>query len=316
MLKITYLDTLTLGEIPNLHLLGELGEFSSYETTSSSEIIPRIKDQDVVIINKVVIDRKVMEATPTLKLVCISATGTNNVDLEYAAANGILVMNVKDYSTESVAQSTFAMLFHLMHRLSYYDNYVKSGGYQVSPIFTHIAHQWSQLDGKIFGIIGLGAIGRKVAAIAEAFGAKIIYYSSSGLNKHPVYASVELEDLLQRSDFVSIHAPLNDKTRHLICYNQLNKMKKNALLINTGRGGIIKEEDLARAIDTKLIAGAALDVLEKEPVDPANPLLKVKEQNRLLMTPHIAWASIESRTLLIMKVRDNILSFINSAGIK
>lgn len=311
-MKIVLLDASTLGNLPEINRFGEYGELVTYAITHPEETKDRVKDADIVITNKVVINEAVMKEAAKLKLICVAATGTNNVDLAYAEKVGIAVKNVKGYSTMSVAQHTFAMLFHLMNHLAYYDNYVKSGSYSQSPVFTNLDREFVQLEGKVFGIIGLGAIGQKVASLAVAFGAKVIYYSTSGQNTAQPYPAVSLEELLHKSDIVSIHAPLNEKTKGLIRYKELQMMKKKAILLNVGRGGIINEPELAKALDEELIGAAGIDVFEQEPVDMNNPLLKIKNKEKLILTPHIAWASKEARVVLIDGVCKNIKSFIEA----
>jgi lactate dehydrogenase-like 2-hydroxyacid dehydrogenase len=311
-MKIIFLDRSTIGET-SIELIKKYGHLTVYENTLPHQTVDRVKDQDVIITNKVDIDSRVMEAAKNLKLICVAATGVNNVDLEKAKSKGIVVKNVSGYSTESVAQTTFSSLFHLLHQVSYYDRYVKSGEYTKSEIFTHHGRPFWQIAEKEFGIIGLGAIGKRVAEIALAFGCRISYYSTSGINIYKGYTRHEkLDSLLGNADIVSIHAPLNEKTLGLIQYEQLRSMKKNAILINMGRGGIVNEFDLYKAIDEGLIAGAALDVLEKEPIDKENPLLKLKDTDRLLITPHIAWASIEARDLLLKKLCNNIEEYLKT----
>jgi len=305
-LNIVFLDTATLGDVDNLKQIEDIGDYTAFENTRTEERIERIGKNNVVITNKVLIDKDVMDACPDLKLICIAATGMNNIDLAHAEKKGIVVKNVAGYSTESVAQSAFSMLFSLIHQTTYYDNYVKSGEYAKSPIFTHYGPSFWELKGKKFGIIGLGTIGKRVAEIARAFGSEVIYYSTSGKNLESVYNHVELETLLSQSDVVSIHCPLNDKTNNLLDAAKLNLMKPSAYLMNLGRGGIVNEKDLAIAIDERRIAGAAVDVLTKEPVEESSPLLKVKLKNNILITPHIAWASKESRSLLVAKLCENI----------
>nr|WP_297889231.1 NAD(P)-dependent oxidoreductase [Sulfurihydrogenibium sp.] len=221
------------------------------------------------------------------------------------------VTNVAGYSTNSVVQHTFGMLFYLLEHLRYYDEYVKSGGYAKSPIFTHIGKPFWEIYGKTWGIIGLGTIGKKVAQIAESFGCDVIYYSTSGKNTAQKYPHKALDELLSISDIVSIHAPLNEYTKNLITYEKLKLMKKTAILLNLGRGGIVNEEDLAKALDEGLIAAAGLDVLEKEPMNLDNPLLQIKNKDRLLITPHIAWTSIEARQTLVKEIYLNIDAFIH-----
>lgn len=313
MIKLVFLDTDTVGETNNLAMLKELGELVCYEQTRAEKTIERLQDATVAITNKVLISREVMEACPSLKLVCIAATGMNNVDTEYAREKNIEVKNVTDYSTQSVTQSTFAMLFYLLHKLPYFDQYVKSGEYANSPIFTHHLKQYWELGKKTFGIIGLGTIGRSVATIATAFGSKVVYYSTSGNNSNTDFKRVELEELLTTSDVISIHCPLNENTRNLITATELQKMKPTAYLLNLGRGGIVDEQALAGAIDDQTIAGAGLDVLVNEPIDKDNPLLRVKNKENLLITPHIAWASKEARELLLQKIYMNIKEFMEPA---
>lgn len=305
-MNIVFLDADTLGEIEGIHKLEKFGTLVRYPFTNENEIPDRVSNADVIISNKVLIDKAAIDNAPNLKLICIAATGTNNVDLDYAAQKNIPVKNVVGYSTRSVAQFTFSSLFYLIHQSRYYDEYVKSGRYCKSKIFTHIHHDFWQLAGKTFGIIGLGNIGREVAKIAVAFGADIIYYSTSNVNREPKYKRVDLDELLRKSDVVSIHAPLNEKTRDLIGISELLKMQKHAILVNMGRGGIINEADLAHAIDENLIGGAALDVLENEPVRKDNPLLGVQNKEKLFISPHIAWSSIEARTTLIDVLCDHL----------
>ncbi len=308
-LNIVFLDAATVGEVENISLLREFGQYIQYDYTRPSERIERIGDSDVIITNKVVIDREVIDACPSIKLICIAATGMNNVDLDYAKKKGIQVKNVTGYSTESVAQATFAMLLYLLNSTAYYDEYVKSGEYVRSPIFTHHGREFWELNRKIFGIIGLGAIGKRVAQIATAFGSHVVYYSTSGKNLKANYEHRALTDLLRISDIVSIHCPLNNSTKNLIDAGQFKIMKPNAILLNLGRGGIVNELALASALDRNRIAGAALDVLFYEPIGKNNPLLKIKNKHKLLIAPHIAWASIEARRLLIERIAENIRSY-------
>jgi len=310
--KIVFLDSSTLGETPNIHLLKQYGEYKSYPYTKKEQTIERLKDSNIVITNKVVIDKSVIDKCRTLRLICIAATGMNNIDLQYAAQKNIVVKNVAGYSTESVAQSTFAMLFYLIHRLSYYDQYVKSGEYCISPIFTHHPYPFFELKGKKFGIIGLGTIGSRVAHIANAFGAEVVYFSTSGKNNSAEYKMLSLTDLLSTSDIISIHCPLNDKTLNLIGLEEFKLMKPSAYILNMGRGGIINENALAEATDNQQIAGAALDVLTSEPILRSNPLMNVKYPEKLLITPHTAWTSMEARSLLVEKIAENIKNFVES----
>ena len=307
-MKIVCLDAATLGSDVNLDVFRQFGEFVSYQTTAVDERIERLKGADVVITNKVIIDKAVMEAT-NLKLICISATGMNNVDLAYAAAKGIAVKNVAGYSTASVVQHTFACLFALTNRIKFYDHYVKSGEWVKSEIFTYLGADISEIAGKEFGIIGLGEIGRGVAAAARAFGANVSYYSTSGANKNSEFKQKSLDELLRSSDIISIHAPLNEKTRNLLGTNEINLLKDDAIVLNLGRGGIVDEAAMARAIDERNLRFGT-DVLEREPMSKNNPFLKVKNRANLVITPHVAWGSLEARKRLISLIVKNIEEFI------
>lgn len=310
--KIVFLDAATIGYVDNLSEISRLGDYTSHDITPPALRIERIKGHHVVITNKVIIDHHVMEACPDLQLICVVATGMNNIDLEEAAKRKVAVKNVAGYSTESVAQCTFSMLFYLMNASGYYDRYVKSGLYAESAVFTHLGREFCELNGKRFGIIGMGAIGRRVADIACAFGAKVVYYSTSGKNlENTGYPHMPLEELLQTADVVSIHCPLNDRTRNLLTESRLRLMKPAAYLLNMGRGGIVDEAALARMIDDDAVAGAGLDVLTSEPIAAASPLLKVRRPEKLFITPHIAWAGREARRLLVTRTAQNIKNFFN-----
>ncbi len=312
-MKVVILDAKTLGDDIELGIFQQFGDLEVYPTTDPSQLFERIQDADIIITNKVVIDREAINATRNLKLICVAATGYNNVDVLYAKEKGIAVTNVAGYSTESVVQTTFGMLFYLLMHLRYYDDYVKSGKYAMSDIFTHLGKPFWEINGKRWGIIGLGTIGRRVAQVAESFGCDVIYYSTSGIEREEKYPKYPLDELLKTSDIISIHAPLNEKTKNLITIKELGMMKNHALLLNLGRGGIVSERDLAVALDSDLIGGAGLDVLEKEPIDPNNPLLKIKNKEKLLITPHIAWTSIEARKKLVNEIVENIKAFLNGA---
>ena len=307
-MKIVFLDADTLGATPTSEF-ASLGEFVSYPTSTREEALARVGNCDTLIINKIIVDAALMDAAPKLKLICVTATGVNNIDLVEAEKRGIAVRNVSGYSTDSVVQSTFAHLLSLLGDSPYFDDCVKSGRYSSMSIFCDISHPYTEIVGKTLGIIGLGAIGKRVAAIAGMFGMKVIYFSTSGTSHCKLYPSVSLDELLESSDVVSIHAPLNERTRSLIGQAQLAKMKKSALLLNLGRGGIVDEEALAFAVDHGVIAGAALDVFEKEPLPATSPLLHLRHPERFRFSPHTAWASREALARLVSKVADNIRNF-------
>ena len=298
-MKIVFLDVKTIGEDIDLSGYDVLGEIVKYDF-SAPEVIPeRIKDADVIVLNKAPINEATIGAAQNLKLVCVTATGTNNLDKEYLAKRGIEWRNVAGYSTESVAQHTFALLFYLLEKLSYYDSYVKNEHYVNDTIFTHFAEHFHQIAGKTWGIIGFGNIGRRVADIAKAFGANVIYYSTTGKNNQEGYTRGDFDTLLSTSDIVSVHAPLTEETQNLMNMDAFSKMKPSAIFLNLGRGAIVVEQDLLYALENHFIAAAGLDVLTIEPMSPENPLLSFKDSKRLIITPHIAWASVEARTNLM-----------------
>ena len=305
-MKIVLLDALTFGET-DLSGFDSLGEIEVFQTTSPDEVQTRIASCDVIVTNKVVITDAHMQETPTLKLICVAATGMNNVDLNAAKERNIEVKNVAGYSTDSVVQHTFSMLFYLLGHSRYYDEYVKSGEYSRSQIFTDVSHPYSEIKGKRWGMIGLGAIGRNVATIANAFGAEVCYFSTSGRNSTDDFERVELDELLKSCDIISIHAPLNEQTNNLLDYERLLTCKDGATILNLGRGGIINEEAVAKIIDEKNLS-FGLDVLTAEPMQENHPLLSVKNIDNLYITPHIAWASVEARDKLIASVIENIKS--------
>lgn len=305
-MKIVLLDALTFGD-SDLSGFYKLGEVEVFQTTTKEQTLSRIANADVVVTNKVIITDADMSNSPNLKLICIAATGMNNIDLQAAKSRDILVKNVAGYSTDSVIQHTFSMLFYLLGHSRYYDEYVKSGSYSKSEIFTNISYPFFEVKGKKWGIIGLGSIGRGVANIAKVFGADVYYYSTSGVNRSDEYQRTTIDELLKTCDIISIHAPLNEKTNNLLDYEQLLTCKDGAMVLNLGRGGIINEEAIARIVDEKNIY-FGLDVLTSEPIRKNHPLLSVKNRENIYITPHIAWASVEARDTLIASVIENISS--------
>ena len=310
-MKIVFLDAKSIGEDIDLSGYDKLGEVVKYNFTKTHEASERVKDADVVVLNKTLINEETIGSAKNLKLVCVTATGTNNLDKEYLEKRGIAWRNVADYSTNSVAQHTFALLFYLMEKMKYYDDYVKNESYVNDAMFTHFEKKFHELAGKTFGIVGLGNIGTKVADIAKAFGCKVIYYSTSGKNNKEGYKRVGFDELLKKSDIISVHAPLDENTKDLMDYKAFTKMKKSAIFLNLGRGPIVVEKDLARALNEGRIAAAGLDVLVEEPMSENNPLKEIKDSNRLLITPHIAWASVEARTKLMDIILGQIKEFFN-----
>lgn len=308
-LKIVFLDAKTIGEDIDLSGYEKLGEVVKYDFSIPEEARERTKDADVIILNKVVINEASIGEADHLKLVCVTATGTNNLDKEYLDKRGIAWRNVAGYSTETVAQHTFAMLFYLLEHLNYYDQYVKTEHYVNDTMFTHFAEVFHELNGMTWGVIGLGAIGRRVADIAKMFGCRVIYYSTSGKHDQPGYERVTFDTLLRESDIVSVHAPLDENTKDLMNKEAFDKMKSSAIFLNLGRGPIVVEKDLADALERGSIAAAGLDVLCVEPMQEENPLRQIKDSNRLIITPHIAWASVEARTRLMQIIEGQIREF-------
>lgn len=304
-MKIAFLDAATMGNV-SFEPFESLGEFVRYENSTVEEARERVRDLDVLLINKVLVDKDLIDSAPNLKLICIAATGVNNIDVEYAASKGIPVRNAVGYSTDSVVQSTFMHILSLVGGSPYFDDSVKSGSYSRSGMFTDPNWNWWELSGKTIGIIGLGNIGKKVAQIAEVFGMNVCYFSTSGTGHCKDYPCLELEELLKVSDIVSIHAPLNERTKNLIGRNQLALMKPTAYLINMGRGAIVVEEDLAAAVDAGVIAGAGIDVFVIEPIPEEHPYLKMQHPERMRLAPHVAWASMEARQRLVGIMADNI----------
>lgn len=308
-MKIVFLDAKTIGEDIDLSGFDELGTVVKYPFSTSLEVPDRVSDADVIIVNKIQVNAQTIGTAKNLKLVCVTATGTNNLDKDYLNSRRIAWRNVAGYSTESVAQHTFAMLFYLLEKLRYYDDYVKEGHYVNDTIFTHFEEIFYELSGKTWGIIGLGNIGRRVASIAEAFGAKVIYSSPSGSAPQKGYCQVELDTLYASSDIISVHAPLNEYTENLIDKAAFSKMKKSCIFLNLGRGPIVVEEDLCNALEEGCIRAAGLDVLCKEPMTPDNPLRRIKDSRRLFITPHVGWASVEARTRLMDIILGQVTEF-------
>ena len=308
-MNLVLLDAETLGSDLDLSPLERFGDLEVYDFTEPDETADNIAGADIILTNKVVIDRAIMEQTPSLKLICITATGMNNVDLEAAEELGIAVRNVAGYSTTSVTEHTFAMLFAIVKKMEYYTLFARGGAWSQSPIFTHLEQPFREIAGKRWGIVGMGTIGQNVARIATAFGAEVVYHSTSGANTGQPYEHVDLDTLLSTCDVVSIHAPLNDRTHNLINADNLLKVRDGAVLLNLGRGGIINETALAQELDRREIY-AGLDVLETEPIPAYHPFMHLHHTERLLLTPHVAWGSIEAREKLLKGVVKNIEDFL------
>ena len=307
-MKIVFLDEYSVcGR--DLSSIKRWGDYTGYETTSPEEVLEKSKDAEIIISNKVVLDAKTIASLPNLRLICVAATGMNNIDLNAAAEHGVEVRNAVGYSTYAVAETTLSSALALLREVTYYDNYFKSGAYASSERIFNFDRPTAQLRGKRWGIIGMGNIGREVARLAEAFGCEVSYYSTSGVERKEAYPALPLEELLRSSDVVSIHCPLNDRTRSLIGAEQLALMKPSAILINVARGGIVDEAALADALNEKRLRGAALDVFTSEPLRES-PLYTLRDPYRLLASPHNAWSPVEAIDRLIGCIEQNIADYV------
>ena len=313
-MKIVILEAKSLGDDISFAAFEQFGETEVYPQTSKEQMAERIKDAQVIIVNKLPVCEETLKTAASVELVCVTATGVNNLDGEYLKKRGIAAYNVAGYSTDAVAQHTFAMLFYLLEKLRFYDDFVKSGEYAKCGMFSYYEEKFTELTGKTWGILGMGAIGRMVAKIAEAFGCHVICCSASGNKYDTPYEQVDFSELLKRSDILSIHAPLNNHTDNLMNHAAFEKMKKTAILLNLARGPIVNEIDLAEALDTGKIAGAGLDVLSVEPISGENPLQNIQDSRKLLITPHIAWAATESRKRCVEETVNNIQRYMQKSS--
>lgn len=305
--KIVFLDRYSLGGADPT-AIEALGDYTGYETTRRDQVIDRCREAEIVITNKVPFDRETMQALPQLRMICVAGTGMNHIDLEAATEQGITVKNAVGYSTYAVTETTIGAALALMRQIGYYDRYVKTE-YAGAERQFHFGRPTAQLHGKTWGIIGLGNIGHAVAQVAETFGCRVVFTSMSGVTREEPYPALPLDELLSTSDVVSIHAPLTPRTRGLIGARELALMKPSAILINVARGGIVDEAALAAALDTGTLGGAALDVFEHEPMEVGNPLLAVREPDRLLLSPHNAWSPVEAIDVLIDCIVRNIREY-------
>lgn len=304
-MKIVFLDAGTMGT-SSLAPIESQGELVAWPNSTPEESVARVSDCDVLIVNKIKVNDRLLDAAPRLRLVCEAGTGINNIDVDACERRGVLVRNVAGYSTDSVVQETFMHILNLLGNGAYFDEVVKSGAYSRSGLFTDYSRPFIEMTGKTLGVIGLGAIGSKVARIGTAFGMKVVYYSTSGTSHSTEYPSVPLERLMRESDVISVHAPYNERTASLVGEKELRMMKPKAIIVNMGRGGIVVEDALAKVIDEGVIGGAGLDVYSVEPIPADHPLLHTRHPERLSLTPHVAWASIEARERLIQSIADNI----------
>ncbi len=310
-MKIAVLERNSVGTDIPVDCYQDFGEVVYYRNTLEEDAAEKVKDADIIIANKCPMNEKTLKDAPNVKLICEFATGYDNVDLEYCKKRGIRVANVRDYCTAAVAQHTFSLALYLMEHLRHYDDYVKGGEYSAQDRFSNFDLPYADLEGKVWGIIGMGNIGKKVAKIAEAFGCRVIFYSVTGKSTCTEYEKVSFEQLLAEADVLSLHCPLSDLSRNLIDKDAFSKMKKTSILINVARGPVVNGRDLYEALMQGEISAAGLDVLEEEPISVTHPLYQIKDSNKLIITPHMAWASVEARTRVVEEVYKNIEAFLN-----
>ncbi len=309
-MKIVVLERNSVGLDVSVDEIGTLGDVRVYPNTTAADVKDKIKDAEIIVANKAPLNEDTLRGAENVKLICEFATGYDNVDLAYCKSRGIKVANVVNYSTDAVTQHTFALCFYVLEKLRHYDEYVKSGAYAAQERFSNFDIPFTELAGKTWGIIGMGHIGRKVASVAQAFGCKVIFYSASGSSTCTEYERVDFDTVLREADFLSLHCPLSDRTRNLIDAEAFQKMKKSAILINVARGPVVNEEALYEALTEGTIAGAGLDVLSAEPMKESNPLSRIQDSNKLIITPHLAWASIEARRRCVSETCRNIEAFL------
>ena len=309
-MKIVILERDSLGIDVDMSEIDGLGEVTVYPATTVETAAAHIGDADIIIANKLPLNEQTLKEAKNLKFVAQTATGTNNVDFGYTNTHGIKVANVPSYSTDSVAQHTFSLLLYLVEKMRYFDDYVKKGTYSKSNCFSCLDMIYPEIAGKTWGIIGMGAIGQKVAQIATVFGCKVITYSASGKTYEMPYEQVDFDTLLAESDILSVHAPLNEYTKDLMNYDAFCRMKESAYFINVGRGPIVVEEDLAKALEEGQIRAAGLDVMRIEPLPIDSPLLKIQDSSKLIITTHTAWATSEARQRCVDVVTENIKAFL------
>ena len=310
-MKLVILERDSAGTDIDVSCFEQFGTVACYANTTAAQVAERIKDADIIISNKAPMNQSTLADAPNVKLICLLATGYDCVDLTYCKSRGIKVANVVNYCTPAVAQHTLLLALMLSGKTAFYDQYVKSGAYSAQERFSNFDRTFHDLEGMTWGIIGMGTIGRKVASLADAFGCKVQFYSASGNSTCTNYPRVGLDTLLCTSDIVSLHCPLTDRTRSLIDKHAFEKMKPTAILINVARGPVVNTQDLYEALTTGKIMAAGLDVLEKEPMAHNNPLSQIQDSTKLIITPHMSWASVESRTRLIAEVAKNIQAFLD-----
>lgn len=304
-MKITVLDRATLGEDIEFTSIEKLGELTVYDSTTQEEVAERIAESDVVILNKIKMREDNLSSAKNLKLICVTATGYDNIDLEYCRKRGIAVCNVVGYSTDSVAQLTVTLALHHAMHLQEYTDFVTSGKYTESGIANCLSPCFYELSGKRWGIVGMGNIGRRVAKIAESFGCEVV---CTRRQKDPEYETLPLEKLMETSDIISVHLPLSEDTRNLIDADMISKVKDGAILVNVARGAVIDEAVAADAVKSGRVYFAS-DVYSVEPLQKEHPFYEILGHKNLALTPHMAWGAYEARVRCIEEIAENIIAF-------
>ncbi len=310
-MNISILDIATLGDDLHFDAIARLGEVTVYDITRQEDVIGRIRDAEVLILNKVKLNKDNLPYAKKLKLICITATGFDNVDLDYCKEHGIAVCNVAGYSTDSVVQLTVAMAFSLASHLGSFDSYVKSGAYTDSGVFNCVKPVFRELSALTWGIVGLGNIGTKVAEIAKTMGCRVLAYKRTPVE---IFPCVDMGTLCRESDIISIHTPLSEETYHLVDEGRLSLMKDGAILINVARGAVVDEAAVCKAVMDGKLGGLGVDVYSKEPLQKDSPYQEILNQENVIFTPHMAWGAIDARQRCIDEVAKNIESFVGGGN--
>ena len=306
-MKITFLDASTVGNDIDLSIYERFGEFKAYGSTSEADFVEHAGDSDVIIINKVKVGRQNLPACKNLRLICITATGFDNVDLEYCRENGIAVCNVVGYSTQNVAQLTVASVLSLYCHLKEYDRAVSDGSYTRGGVANILTPVYHEIFGKTWGIVGYGNIGKQVGAVAKALGCKVIVYKRTPIENEEC---VDIDTLCRESDIISVHTPLNDGTRGLISRERIAMMKNSAIVVNVARGAVCDEAALADAVLEGKLGGVSIDVYSKEPFGEDHPMARIAGLDNVILTPHMAWGSYEARVRCCEEIVLNIESYL------
>ena len=307
-MKIVFLDAATLGGDIDLSFFEKFGELTVYDTTSSEDFIKCVGDSDVVIVNKLKVGGQNLPMCPNVKLVCVTATGFDNIDTEFCRENGVAVCNVVGYSTQNVAQLTLAMALSLICRLKEYDRAVSDGSYTHGGVANILTPVYHEIYGKTWGIVGYGNIGKQVGAVAKTLGCRVLVYKRTPIEGEEC---VDIDTLCRESDIISVHTPLNDGTRGLISRDRISMMKNDAILINVARGAVCDETAIADAIIDGRLGGVGIDVYSKEPFGEEHPMTRIAGRDNVILTPHMAWGSYEARVRCCEEIALNIEAFIN-----